>query len=278
MADEIEGGASAGVVAGKVLKDNWKCVFNGNNYSEEWPIEAGERGVWRIDSGVESIARLADPKNTALFSEMGVMSVEECVVRSWDAQMRTAAAGRGGEGGFVFFEPTSQLTKARPACFASAFVRLRTAGRHVCERTAPRAPALFFVNRVNLFPAPQARTDVNLDHYTGTVEMEAKCLVSMIEQHIVPSCDKAGVATDALAAHAETLKAKLAQMHAATAESPLAAATVAHELRHGEIEEARVVCDDVERKVPADLWTLATYKELLFLDQNQGDDEPSVFL
>ena len=116
---------------------------------------------------------------------------------------------------------------------------------------------------------------MNLDHYTGTVEMEAKCLVSMIEQHIVPSCDKAGVATDALAAHAEVLKAKLAQMHAATAESPLAAATVAHELRHGEIEEARVVCDDVERKVPADLWTLATYKELLFLDQNQGD-EPSM--
>ena len=35
-------------------------------------------------------------------------------------------------------------------------------------------------------------------------------------------------------------------------------------------EEVRKVVDAVEGLVPPDMWTLATYKELLFLDCNQG--------
>ena len=36
------------------------------------------------------------------------------------------------------------------------------------------------------------------------------------------------------------------------------------------MEDVRAVCDKVEEDVPADLWTIGTYKELLFLDSNQG--------
>ena len=32
--------------------------------------------------------------------------------------------------------------------------------------------------------------------------------------------------------------------------------------------KAREVCDEAEAMVPAHLWPLATYKELLFLDQH----------
>jgi glutamine synthetase len=32
--------------------------------------------------------------------------------------------------------------------------------------------------------------------------------------------------------------------------------------------DIRAVCDAAEEVVPANLWTLATYKELLFLDQH----------
>ena len=32
----------------------------------------------------------------------------------------------------------------------------------------------------------------------------------------------------------------------------------------------RVACDKAEAVVPAELWTIGTYKELLFLDANQG--------
>ena len=69
-------------VAAGFLKDHWKCIFNGNGYSEEWPIEAGKRGVWRIDSGVEAMARIAAPENIALFERQKVMSAKECTARA----------------------------------------------------------------------------------------------------------------------------------------------------------------------------------------------------
>ena len=77
----VEGGAKPADVAAKALADHWKVIFNGNGYSEEWPIEAGKRGVWRIDSGVESMSALGSPKNIALFEKMNVLSKEEAVAR-----------------------------------------------------------------------------------------------------------------------------------------------------------------------------------------------------
>ena len=45
-ADAIEAGGTPADVASDMLKENFNCVFNGNNYSEEWPAEAEEKGVW----------------------------------------------------------------------------------------------------------------------------------------------------------------------------------------------------------------------------------------
>lgn len=36
------------------------------------------------------------------------------------------------------------------------------------------------------------------------------------------------------------------------------------------MEEVRSVCDETESVVPGEMWTLATYKELLFLDSHHG--------
>jgi glutamine synthetase len=82
MSKQIEAGKKPAEVAAGFLKDHWKCIFNGNGYSEEWPIEAGKRGVWRIDSGVEAMARIAAPENIALFERQKVMSAKECTARA----------------------------------------------------------------------------------------------------------------------------------------------------------------------------------------------------
>ena len=82
MSKQIEAGKKPAEVAAGFLKDHWKCIFNGNGYSEEWPIEAGKRGVWRIDSGVEAMARIAAPENIALFERQKVMSAKECAARA----------------------------------------------------------------------------------------------------------------------------------------------------------------------------------------------------
>ena len=71
-----------------------------------------------------------------------------------------------------------------------------------------------------------------------------------------------------LKAAVAAVESGLAGVHAGADE--FEKATAARVLRLETMEDARAVCDKVEAEVPAELWTLATYKELLFLDSNQG--------
>jgi len=191
FATAIENGADPVELARTTLEKHWKVVFNGNNYDPANQQMLTDKGVWRIDSGVEAIARFTDPKNTALFDKMGVFKPEECA----------------------------------------------------------------------------ARTEVLHNHYTGTVEMEALCMIDMINQHILPSCRNAGVGpVEDLQKAVFTLKQGLASIH--HAETPYEKAKVARELRLETMVDLRTVCDAAEEVVPANLWTLATYKELLFLDSH----------
>ena len=93
-------------------------------------------------------------------------------------------------------------------------------------------------------------------------------MLDKIKQHIIPSCKAAGIATGELTKGCDAVAAGLAQIHGADNEE--AKATAARVLRLETMEEVRAVCDKVEEDVPAELWTLATYKDLLFLDSNQG--------
>lgn len=191
FATACENGADPVAHARKVLDQHWKVVFNGNNYDPANQQMLTDRGVWRIDSGVEAVQRFIDPKNVALFEKMGVFKSEECT----------------------------------------------------------------------------ARTDVLHGHYVGTVEMECSCMIDMIQQHIIPSCKNGGVGPVAeLEKAVETLKAGLEGIH--HAETPYEKASLARTLRLETMVDIRSVCDDAEEVVPENLWTLATYKELLFLDSH----------
>ena len=191
FADKIETGAKPADVAAEALNKHWKVIFNGNGYDPAWKDEAVKRGVWRIDSGVEAISKMADPKNVDLFEKTGILSKEELV----------------------------------------------------------------------------ARMDISLEHYTGLVEIEANTMVDMIVQSIVPALKGANIATSSVEAGLAKLKAKIDSMHAA--EETLAKAKIARELRLETMADVRTACDDAEAICPASAWPFATYRELLFLDQNQ---------
>jgi len=191
---EIEAGKKPQDVAAAALGEHWKVIFNGNGYSPEWPVEAGERGVWRIDSGVESMARLTAEKNVDLFKNMNVMSPKETA----------------------------------------------------------------------------ARADVMYVHYSGIVEVEAKCMVDMINQHVVPSCTAAGLSDDVGSLKNEVMKLEAALIELESLESEYEKAKKARVLRLETMEATRKLCDKVEGLVPPALWTLGTYKDLLFLDSHQG--------
>jgi len=112
-----------------------------------------------------------------------------------------------------------------------------------------------------------SRETVLHDHYTGTVEVEANTFIDMINQHIIPSVKKAGHGPLAeLEAAVETLKTDLHAIH--ETESTYESAQKARTLRLETMVDIRAICDTAEETVPADMWTLSTYKELLFLDSH----------
>jgi glutamine synthetase len=74
FADRIEAGEDPAEIARGELKKHWRVIFNGNNYDPKSQDELTARGVWRIDSGAEAIARFSAEENIALFEEMKVLS------------------------------------------------------------------------------------------------------------------------------------------------------------------------------------------------------------
>ena len=74
----------------------------------------------------------------------------------------------------------------------------------------------------------------------------------------------AGIDAAGMSAGVVKLEAALKEMHAAADEYE--AAKLARVLRLDTMIDVRKVVDDVEAICPADKWTLATYKELLFVD------------
>jgi glutamine synthetase len=191
IADRVEKGEDVNDVARGMLKKHWRVVFNGNNYDEAEQQALTDRGIWRIDSGVEATAQLTTEKNVKLFEKMKVLTGEEL----------------------------------------------------------------------------KARQDVHHNHYTGTVEMEALTLIDMINQHIIPSIKEAGVGPlSELLQMVPKLKEEVAKIHEAP--NSYEKAKIARTLRLETMIDVRAVCDAAEELCPAELWTLATYKELLFLDQH----------
>ena len=200
FADRMDAGESAVEIAKDALNKHWKVVFNGNGYDPKNQEMLTQRGVWRIDSGVEAMHRLTAEKNIKVFESMKVLSKEEC----------------------------------------------------------------------------EARETVLFNHYIGTVETEALTLIDMINQHIIPSVKAANVGPlSELQASVKTIKDALASIHHAG--SSYEKAKLARVLRLETMMNIRTICDDAEAIVPADLWTLATYKELLFLDCHVGPNMEEVY-
>jgi len=119
----------------------------------------------------------------------------------------------------------------------------------------------------------KCREAVMFDKYCAVVEMEALCMVDMIRQHVLPSCLKAATlkidaGTDKVKAGADEVVKQLHLMEKAEDGAPKA--RIARDLRMETMAKVRALCDDAESLVPPEMWTLATYKELLFLDSHHG--------
>ena len=95
-------------------------------------------------------------------------------------------------------------------------------------------------------------------------------MVDMINQHVIPSLKAAELDAEVAAVKAAAKKVEDGVHGLHKADDAAAKATAARVLRLETMIEARKVVDAAEAKCPEGLWTLATYKELLFLDSHDN--------
>ena len=61
----------------RVLSEHKRILFSGDGYSEEWHEEARRRGLCDFPTTADALPCFVEPKNLALFEEMGVLSETE---------------------------------------------------------------------------------------------------------------------------------------------------------------------------------------------------------
>lgn len=65
----------------RTIKEHKRIIFNGNGYSEEWPIEAEKRGLLNLKTTVDAIPAYSAEKNLKLFTDHKIYSAQEIYSR-----------------------------------------------------------------------------------------------------------------------------------------------------------------------------------------------------
>lgn len=140
----------------------------------------------------------------------------------------------------------------------------------ICELTSAKNIGLF--DSVGVFTEAEchARKSIMLGQYVATVEMEANCLVDMINQHVIPDCKKANLPTADIQSALAAVCAGLEGVHHAGDDEEQKAA-LCRVLRLETMVAARTAVEAQEAVCPPSLWSLASYKDLLFLDSHPGN-------
>ncbi len=81
LAGNIEGGDSVRDAVAQMFDEHKAAIFNGNGYSDEWPVEAEARGLPNLRNTVDAVDVLCSDKNKALFKAAKVFSEEELAAR-----------------------------------------------------------------------------------------------------------------------------------------------------------------------------------------------------
>src|SRR6267378_3265531 len=72
----------------KLIKENKRIIFNGNNYSQEWEKEAGKRGLLNLKNTVDSLPELVSKEAVGIFEKYKVLNEREVHAR-YDVMVET---------------------------------------------------------------------------------------------------------------------------------------------------------------------------------------------
>jgi glutamine synthetase len=157
------------------------------------------------------------------------------------------------------------------------------------ELVTKKAESLFASYGVLTPRELHARHEIQLEQYCKIVQIEGRTLSTMVHTQILPAAmraqgelaeicvatEKAGTrvpdakaALRAVASHVKALRTALASLDASLArEVPDLEKRMQHCRKSvlGAIEKVRTASDELERRVPADIWPLPTYAQMLLM-------------
>lgn len=81
FADRLEHTDDLSACVKEIVKETFKkhkrIIFNGNNYSDEWSVEAKKRGLMNLKTTVDALPHLTDKKNVEVFGKHGIFTETE---------------------------------------------------------------------------------------------------------------------------------------------------------------------------------------------------------
>jgi glutamine synthetase len=225
----------------------------------------GSRFEFRACGSSQNVSLINTVLNTIIAEEMNLMaeaieggkSAQEAATEALKAHMKAVFNGNGYGADWL------------PEAEKRGLFVIPTQPDAIRRMTVAKNVEVFSKNGVFSAKECEARQEVLLEAYTGTVEMECLCMIDMINQEVIPAMKTAGFPVADLESGVKDLKAGLATVHDASDAS--AGADAANKLRLVTMAKVRTVCDEAEAVCPKGLWTIATYKELLFHDQCMGN-------
>ena len=181
MATELEkatkGGkkleAAVGDLLSKVIKENKRIVFNGNNYSAEWEKEAGKRGLLNLKNTVDALPQLVTKEVVGLFEKYKVLNERELHAR-YEIMVEQYNKVVNIEGQLMVLMANRYILPAvleYQRLVASSVAAVKSAGSKSVEgkKTLDKLTKL-----VDRFKVQTDKLDSALDHESPSAEKHAK--------------------------------------------------------------------------------------------------------
>src|SRR6266404_4448375 len=119
----------------KVIKENKRIIFNGNNYAKEWEKEAGKRGLQNLKNTVDALPQLITKEVIGIFEKYKVLNEREVHAR-YDIMVETYNKTVNVEGQLMVLMANRYIL---PAAFeyqrqvASSVAAVKSAGARSAE-------------------------------------------------------------------------------------------------------------------------------------------------
>ncbi len=199
IAAELEGAsdvnATAQAICAKIFKEHSRVIFNGDNYSAEWPVEAEKRGLPNLTNTPDALMCMSDDAVKDIFEKHAVLSNTELAARQ-EILFDTYAQN-------VLIEGRTALTMANRMIMPAVMDYASRLAASVIAVKESGADATVFAARMDKVTTLIGELQAGVDAIeTALTEVAgrpcAECMAKGARDEILPAMAKARAAADEL--------------------------------------------------------------------------------